>query len=550
MNIFAIEINLINRNQAGFRKGHSTSDNIYCLHVLISLYLSFGKKLYCTFVDFRKAFDSVWRTGLWRKLQKYEIKGKCFKIIFNLYRNIKSCVEFNNKQSEFFPCLTGVRQGENLSPFLFSIFLNDIEDFFKVLLGSPLNLIKEKCQSKLHIFIEMFVLLYADDTVIFSETPEGMQNALNIFDDYCKTWHLCINVSKTKVVIFSKRKNKSNIEFMLQGVRLEIVDDYSYLGICFKYNGYFAKAKQHLVDQAQKALFSIYQKIRNNSIPVHIQLKLFDSLVEPILLYGSEIWGYENLQIIEKVHLQFCKQILNVKKSTPNFMVYGELGRLPLEIQVKLRMVSFWSKLVHDENKLSSILYKLIFSINNNERNGSKWLKFIKSILDNTGMGYIYTEQYIDFKCYKQELKQKLCDQFIQTWFSDIRNSSRGQFYTLFKTDFYFENYLSRLSFQNRCWITKLRTSNLRLPIETGRWFNVLRENRICKLCNTNIGDEYHYLFNCKNQDVEHNRRKYIPKYYKNNPNVYKMKGMLSLCNISLLKNLAIFIKKLASLLN
>ena len=77
---------------------------------------------------------------------------------------------------------------------------------------------------------------------------------------------------------------------MLQGVILEIVDDYSYLGICFKYNGSFAKAKQRLVDQAQKALFSIYQKIRNNSIPIHIQLKLFDSLVEPILLYGSEIW--------------------------------------------------------------------------------------------------------------------------------------------------------------------------------------------------------------------------------------------------------------------
>ena len=107
-------------------------------------------------------------------------------------------------------------------------------------------------------------------------------------------------------------------------------------------------------------------------------------------------------------------------------------------------------------------------------------------------MGYIYNEQYIDFKCYKQELKQKLCDQFIQKWFSDIRNSSRRQFYTLFKTDFYFENYLSRLSFQNRCWITKLRTSNLR----------VIGENRICKLCNTNIEDEYNYLFSCKNQEL------------------------------------------------
>ena len=86
------------------------------------------------------------------------------------------------------------------------------------------------------------LLLYADDTVIFSETPEGMPNALNVFDDYCNTWHICINVSKTNVVIFCKRKTRSNIEFMLQGVRLEIVIDYSYLGICFKYNRKFAKA--------------------------------------------------------------------------------------------------------------------------------------------------------------------------------------------------------------------------------------------------------------------------------------------------------------------
>ena len=126
----------------------------------------------------------------------------------------------------------------------------------------------------------MFVLLYADDTAIFSETPEGMQNALNIFDDYCNTWHLCINVSKTKVAIFSKRKTRSNIEFMLQGVRLEIVGDYSYLCICYKYNGNFAKAKQQLVDQAQKAHFSIYQKNNQNQHTCSYTIKM----VEPILL--------------------------------------------------------------------------------------------------------------------------------------------------------------------------------------------------------------------------------------------------------------------------
>jgi hypothetical protein len=65
-----------------------------------------------------------------------------------------------------------------------------------------------------------------------------------------------------------------------------------------------------------------------------LQLKNVDAMAEPILLYGSEIWDYENIKIFEQVHLGFCKRILKVRYSTPNFMVYGELGRYPLEIRV------------------------------------------------------------------------------------------------------------------------------------------------------------------------------------------------------------------------
>jgi hypothetical protein len=100
----------------------STVDNIFVLHALIDLYFSFDKKLYCTFVDFKKAFDTVWRTGLWRKLPNCEIKGKCFKIIYNMYHDIKSRVQYNGSQSDCFPCLTGVRQGEHLFPFFFLYF--------------------------------------------------------------------------------------------------------------------------------------------------------------------------------------------------------------------------------------------------------------------------------------------------------------------------------------------------------------------------------------------------------------------------------------------
>ena len=129
LTFFANEILLISKNQAGFRKGHSTIDNLFELHCLISLYQSFGKIIYRTFVDIRKAFDTVWRSGLWKTLQNSGIKGKIFTVIFNMYDNIKSCVKYNNDLSKLLPYLTGVRQDEHLSPFLFSKFLNDLEQF-------------------------------------------------------------------------------------------------------------------------------------------------------------------------------------------------------------------------------------------------------------------------------------------------------------------------------------------------------------------------------------------------------------------------------------
>jgi hypothetical protein len=81
--------------------------------------------LYVSFVDLNAAFDTVWRTGLGRKLIDCGINGKILTVIQNMYRIAKSCVEVGNTRSDVFPCSNGVRQGENLSPLLFALFLND-----------------------------------------------------------------------------------------------------------------------------------------------------------------------------------------------------------------------------------------------------------------------------------------------------------------------------------------------------------------------------------------------------------------------------------------
>ena len=85
---------------------------------------------------------------------------------------------------------------------------------------------------------------------------------------------------------------------------------------------------------------------RTHSLSIPCQLDLFDKMVKPVLLYGYEIWGYGNNQIIERVQLKFCKLLLHMKTPTHSFMIYGELGRYLLEIDIQIRMISYWAKFV------------------------------------------------------------------------------------------------------------------------------------------------------------------------------------------------------------
>ncbi|MCG7875153.1 MAG: reverse transcriptase family protein [Candidatus Thiodiazotropha endolucinida] len=152
--------NILEENQAGFRTGYTTTDHIFVLHSLIELLKVKKTKLFCSFIDFSKAFDSVWRVGLWMKLLGNNINGKIFRVIHNMYKNIKSCVSYNGEQSSFFQSFRGVRQGENLSPVLFAIFLNDLESFLITNGASGVNL--DLQHEQLTIFTKIYILLYAD----------------------------------------------------------------------------------------------------------------------------------------------------------------------------------------------------------------------------------------------------------------------------------------------------------------------------------------------------------------------------------------------------
>ena len=296
LNSYVTENDILKRNQAGFRKGFSTVENIFIMDSLISILNSCSRNVYCAFVDFKSAFDTVWRADLWAKLIKSNINGKVFRVIKNMYTNIKSCVSLNNKLSDFFISNMGVRQGENLSPFLFSIFMNDLEDYLEQHRLSGIICETQDAEDIAVTYFKLFILLYADDTVIISETSDGLQEALNTFESYCNDFKLSVNISKTKIVIFSKGKQNKNLLFRFNNSIIEIVSEYKYLGIIMSRNGSYVKSLKHTAEQATRAMYGLFSKIRHLPLPADVIVDLYEKTIKPILLYGCEIWGFGKIR--------------------------------------------------------------------------------------------------------------------------------------------------------------------------------------------------------------------------------------------------------------
>ena len=225
--------------QAGFRKCMGTLDNIFVLPSLYTHCLNNNIKLYSAFIDFRKAIDFDVRDVLWFKLIESGIRGKILKVSNQCTKVLKVELSLIIIVSHI-----GVRQGECLSPFLFSMYINDLEK----------DLI-QKCAEGIDIgMLKLYLLLYADDVVIFSNTSEG----LDILSDYCRKWKLTVNNDKTKVMVFRKRGIlPRNLSFTFQGNMIGIVNKFVYLGISFSTGGSFTETHKTLSGQALKAIFKL-----------------------------------------------------------------------------------------------------------------------------------------------------------------------------------------------------------------------------------------------------------------------------------------------------
>ena len=244
---FLAKNNIIHESQIGFTKKARTSDHMFILKSILESHCSDRNgRVYACFVDFRKAFDTVIHTGIKIKLLQTGVGSKFYNIVKNMYNTSTSCIRLKNGVTDSFPVSVGVKQGDNLSPNLFKIFINDLPCYMQNT-QDPVKLDDK----------DIHCLMFADDIVLFSKSPTGLQEKLNRLEDYCKDWCLSVNTSKTKIMIFNKAGKLIPHQFIYDGKPLECVKSYKYLGIHFCASGSFALAQSELYKKALKALFKL-----------------------------------------------------------------------------------------------------------------------------------------------------------------------------------------------------------------------------------------------------------------------------------------------------
>ena len=362
------------------------------LQTVIEKYLKRGEKLYACFVDLKKAFDSVWRQGLFQKLHEIGLGPKTINLISDMYRNTYTSLIYHNKILPKIPTTKGVKQGDNLSPLLFNIFINDLP----TIIGNG-NTHPVKLDG-----VDINSMLWADDIVIVSETSEGLQRCLNNLSNYCKEWKLEINLKKTKTIIFNKiGKNIKSVKFQLNSVNIENVIEYPYLGFTITASGKFHMGIQKLIDKGQRAWFSILQILHKSKYKnIETYITLFDNIIKPIILYACEIWGITKnngnidglgKSVIERFHFKICKQIIGVNRKASNIAVLAELGRYPLYIEIQERMIKYLLRfrIIQKDRLLFKAYQEQIKNLDENEN----WLNNTKNILDRNGFSYVFINQ-------------------------------------------------------------------------------------------------------------------------------------------------------------
>lgn len=501
--------------QAGFRRGFSTLDHILTLRAIIEEGRANGKRMYCCFVDFRKAFDTVPRARLMRRMQDLGVPKEIIWGIMALYGSVIGHVRTPEGISDTVHSTIGVKQGCPLSPTLFGMYIDEVSDYID----------REGDRGAQLAGTWIPLLLYADDIVLIAESPEGMQKQLDAVHKFAEDSGLSVNLGKTKVMVFNTTPQwvrRSAPKFAYGQDIVEYTDTYTYLGVVFAGPKFtLKKAADARLSRAYAALGGLERMCSQIQFQEpRTKLWLFDTLVTSAMLYGVQIWGpsvdQDSWRSMERPLISMISRMIRAKASVPHAIIRAELAAPPIEIEALTRSVSF----IHSLWNTNRCRYTRLALESSRQLamkgDTSCWYAQMTSWFQRHGFSmdrlppFQYSLDAPSLPITRTETNKIIRQDLIQldtkkTWVEPTQELGT-------KMAFYRENFLqlsedgfvtrpsymdTHLSHGLRCAIGQIRTSSHQLEIEFGRFRGIPPESRICKLCGIEPETELHYICHC-----------------------------------------------------
>ena len=487
--------NILADERNGFRSGRSTIDHISSLTNIIETRKLKRKQTFTAFIDFKKAYDSINRNLLWSKLEDLGLAGNILNVIKVIYMDVQYCIRLNGLHTDWFNVRTGLKQGCLLSPLLFNLFINNLVQTINSL-NVGVDIDGEK----------VGILLYADDLVLIAENETNLQLMLDTLGIWCRNNNICVNGEKSNIVHFrTPSVQRSSFSFKCGDLSLGITHQYNYLGLTLTEFLNYDIMASNVAKSASRALgLVIHKSKQNGGFPFECFTKMYDSLVWPVIEYGSSIWGTSKSSCIEAVQNRACRYFMAVGKYTPNIAVQGDMGWTPTSVKIWKSMGSRWVRFREmDDNRLNKRTSK--WCMKHGENRCKNWFYKFRNHMSLLELDFIFDDnQNYTKNAILRMIQEKEFELFKQNWTENLNNVNRAngaqsklRSYRLFKSEYKSESYITaNLPIHHRSALAKFRCGVAPIRIETGRYERLALEDRLCTNCNV-VESEKHVICEC-----------------------------------------------------
>jgi Reverse transcriptase (RNA-dependent DNA polymerase)/Endonuclease-reverse transcriptase len=350
---------LLQKEQFGFRKNHSTTHCLLRLTNLIQKKIKEKESTSMVLLDIEKAFDTVWLNGLIFKMIEYNFPAYIIKLVHSYITSRKFIVSLENILSDTYTCSAGVPQGSCLGPVLFILYISDLPRHPK---------------TKISIF--------ADDTAIFCssvnirQATRYMQEHLDKLHNYYEKWKIKINPTKTEAILFTKRRlmdSDSPLRMKYNGTDIQVKESVKYLGIHFqqnfKFNSHVNQVKRKC-GLAMKLLFNLIKK--DSPLNSDNKLKIYKVFIRPILTYNIQVWNtvcktqLNKIQVLQNKNLRMVFSVWHdplTHKTIRNSDLHRKAKNIPtIEEFLKILLVKTFEKMKFNENLLIKEMTEINFT--------------------------------------------------------------------------------------------------------------------------------------------------------------------------------------------